>query len=111
MMTLYCLSCPLKSQHLGDMILQFKDVLGKGAMKTVYRAFDEFLGREVAWNQVKLDNIFKSPEDLQRLYSEVLLLKNLNHDSIMRFRTSWIDTQRRTFNFITEMFTSGNLRE
>ncbi|PIN08201.1 Serine/threonine protein kinase [Handroanthus impetiginosus] len=90
---------------------RFKDVLGKGAMKTVYRAFDEFLGMEVAWNQVKLDDVFRSPEELQRLYSEVLLLKNLNHNSIMRFHTSWIDVHRRTFNFITEMFTSGTLRE
>ncbi|KAI3473101.1 hypothetical protein Pfo_030393 [Paulownia fortunei] len=90
---------------------RFKDVLGKGAMKTVYRAFDEFLGMEVAWNQVKLNDVFRSPEALQRLYSEVLLLKNLNHDSIMRFRASWIDVDRRTFNFITEMFTSGTLRE
>ncbi|KAG8377116.1 hypothetical protein BUALT_Bualt09G0135000 [Buddleja alternifolia] len=90
---------------------RFKDVLGKGAMKTVYRAFDEVQGMEVAWNQVKLDNVFKSPDQLQRLYSEVHLLKTLNHDSIMKFRTSWIDVDRRTFNFITEMFTSGTLRE
>ncbi|XP_073149822.1 probable serine/threonine-protein kinase WNK5 [Henckelia pumila] len=90
---------------------RFKDVLGKGAMKTVYRAFDEFLGIEVAWNQVKLDHVFKSPDELQRLYSEVHLLKNLNHNSIMKFCASWIDVDRRTFNFITEMFTSGSLRE
>lgn len=91
--------------------MQFRDVLGKGAMKTVYRAFDEVLGMEVAWNQVKLNDIFGSPDELQRLYSEVHLLKNLNHDSIMKFYTSWIDIDRRTFNFITELFTSGTLRE
>ncbi|KAK4396037.1 putative serine/threonine-protein kinase WNK5 [Sesamum angolense] len=90
---------------------RFKDVLGKGAMKTVYRAFDELLGMEVAWNQVKLNDVFGSPHELQRLYSEVHLLKSLNHDSIMRSRASWIDVERRTFNFITEMFTSGTLRE
>ncbi|XP_050383512.1 probable serine/threonine-protein kinase WNK5 isoform X2 [Argentina anserina] len=87
------------------------DMLGKGAMKTVYKAFDEVLGMEVAWNQVKLNNMFGSPEELQRLYSEVHLLKNLNHDSIIHYYTSWIDIDRRTFNFITEMFTSGTLRE
>ncbi|KAL0338089.1 UNVERIFIED_CONTAM: putative serine/threonine-protein kinase WNK5 [Sesamum angustifolium] len=90
---------------------RFKDVLGKGAMKTVYRAFDELLGMEVAWNQVKLNDVFGSPQELQRLYSEVHLLKSLNHDSVMRSRASWIDVERRTFNFITEMFTSGTLRE
>ncbi|KAE8673905.1 putative serine/threonine-protein kinase WNK7 [Hibiscus syriacus] len=80
-------------------------------MKTVYRAFDEALGMEVAWNQVKLNYVFRSHDELQRLYSEVHLLKNLSHDSIIRFYATWVDVDRRTFNFITEMFTSGTLRE
>ncbi|KAJ6433309.1 hypothetical protein OIU84_017076 [Salix udensis] len=90
---------------------RFEEVLGKGAMKTVYKAIDEFLGIEVAWNQVKLNQVLCSPDDLQRLYSEVHLLSTLNHDSIIKFYTSWIDVHRKTFNFITEMFTSGTLRE
>uniref|UniRef100_A0A1J3GR60 non-specific serine/threonine protein kinase n=1 Tax=Noccaea caerulescens TaxID=107243 RepID=A0A1J3GR60_NOCCA len=90
---------------------RFREVLGKGAMKTVYKAFDQVLGMEVAWNQVKLNEVFRSPEPLQRLYSEVHLLKNLSHESIIRYCTSWIDVNRRTFNFITELFTSGTLRE
>ncbi|KAF5476388.1 hypothetical protein F2P56_008111 [Juglans regia] len=89
---------------------RFREILGKGAVKTVYRGFDEVLGLEVAWNQVKLKEVFHSPEELQRLYSEVHLLKNLHHESIMRFYASWVDIARRTFNFITEMFTSGTLR-
>lgn len=92
-------------------VWQLREILGKGAMKTVYKAFDEVLAIEVAWNQVKLNEVFRSPEELQRLYCEVHLLKNLNHDSIIRFYASWIDVDRRTFNFITEMFTSGTLRE
>ncbi|XVF05845.1 hypothetical protein REPUB_Repub05bG0208400 [Reevesia pubescens] len=90
---------------------RFEEILGKGAMKTVYKAIDELLGMEVAWNQVKLNEVLRSPEDLQRLYSEVHLLRTLNHESIIRFYTSWIDVDRKTFNFITEMFTSGSLRE
>ena len=80
-------------------------------MKTVYKAIDEALGMEVAWSQVKLNEVLRSPDDLQRLYSEVHLLSTLNHDSIIKFYTSWIDVDKRTFNFITEMFTSGTLRE
>ncbi|TKY65695.1 serine/threonine-protein kinase WNK5 [Spatholobus suberectus] len=90
---------------------RFRDILGKGAMKTVYRAFDELLGIEVAWNQVKLGDVFHSPEQVQRLYSEVHLLKHLDHESMMIFYGSWIDVNNRTFNFITELFTSGTLRE
>ncbi|CAL1368485.1 unnamed protein product [Linum trigynum] len=90
---------------------RFNEVLGKGAMKKVYKAIDEFLGLEVAWNQIKLNDVLRRPDDLERLYSEVHLLSTLNHPSIIRFYTSWIDTRHRTFNFITEMFTSGTLRE
>uniref|UniRef100_A0A2P2M6M6 non-specific serine/threonine protein kinase n=1 Tax=Rhizophora mucronata TaxID=61149 RepID=A0A2P2M6M6_RHIMU len=87
------------------------EVLGQGAMKTVYKAIDELHGMEVAWNQVKLNQVLQKPDDLERLYSEVHLLSTLNHDSIIRFYTSWIDVRQKTFNFITEMFTSGTLRE
>ncbi|KAK8955851.1 putative serine/threonine-protein kinase WNK5 [Platanthera guangdongensis] len=90
---------------------RFNDVLGKGAMKTVYRAFDEVHGIEVAWNQARLCVVMQSPEVLQRMYSEVQLLSTLRHRSIIRFQSSWIDVNSRTFNFITEMFTSGTLRE
>lgn len=90
---------------------RFGDVLGKGAMKTVYKAIDEVLGIEVAWNQVRLNEVLNTPDDLQRLYSEVHLLSTLKHRSIMRFYTSWIDIDNKNFNFVTEMFTSGSLRE
>lgn len=90
---------------------QFQEILGKGAMKTVYKAIDEVLGMEVAWSQVKLYDLLRSPDDLQRLYSEVHLLSTLEHASIIKFYTSWIDVDHKTFNFITEMFTSGTLRQ
>ncbi|CAL9086431.1 unnamed protein product [Musa textilis] len=90
---------------------RFDEVLGRGAVKIVYRAFDEQNGTEVAWNQAKLSEVMRSPEALQRMYSEVHLLSSLCHESIIKFHASWIDAANRTFNFITEMFTSGTLRE
>ncbi|CAM8986121.1 unnamed protein product [Rhodiola kirilowii] len=86
-------------------------LLGKGASKTVYRGFDEYDGIEVAWNQVKLYDFLQSPEDLERLYCEIHLLKTLNHENIMKFYTSWVDVSNRNINFVTEMFTSGTLRQ
>ncbi|KAK6122171.1 hypothetical protein DH2020_044088 [Rehmannia glutinosa] len=76
---------------------RFEEILGKGAMKIVYKAIDEVLGIEVAWNQVRLVDLLQSPEDLQRLYSEVHLLSTLDHDSIIRFYTSWIDVENRKY--------------
>ncbi|KAL8159567.1 hypothetical protein V2J09_001104 [Rumex salicifolius] len=90
---------------------RYNEILGKGASKIVYKAFDEYEGIEVAWNQVKLYDFLQSPEDLERLYSEIHLLKTLNHKNIMKFYTSWVDTSNRNINFVTEMFTSGTLRQ
>ena len=76
-----------------------------------YKAFDEYEGIEVAWNQVKLYDSLQTSEDLERLYREIHLLKTLNHENIMKFYTSWVDTSNRNINFVTEMFTSGTLRQ
>ncbi|KAG8642966.1 hypothetical protein MANES_12G151550v8 [Manihot esculenta] len=91
--------------------IRYEEVLGKGAFKTVYKAFDEVNGLEVAWNQVRIDEVLQSPEDLERLYSEVHLLKSLKHNNIVKFYNSWIDDKNKTVNIITELFTSGNLRQ
>ncbi|KAL7144719.1 hypothetical protein ABFS83_07G031100 [Erythranthe nasuta] len=90
---------------------RYNEILGKGSSKIVYRAFDEYEGIEVAWNQVKLYDFLQSPEDLERLYCEIHLLKTLKHTNIMKFYTSWVDTSNRNINFVTEMFTSGTLRQ
>ncbi|XP_027353771.1 probable serine/threonine-protein kinase WNK3 isoform X3 [Abrus precatorius] len=90
---------------------RYKEVLGKGAFKKVYRAFDELEGIEVAWNQVKVADLLRKSEDLERLYSEVHLLKTLKHKNIIKFYNSWVDTKNENINFITEIFTSGTLRQ
>ncbi|XP_051206800.1 probable serine/threonine-protein kinase WNK1 [Lolium perenne] len=91
---------------------RYSEILGKGSSKTVYRGFDEWQGIEVAWNQVRLhDFLLQSPADLERLYYEVHLLGALRHRAVMRLHSSWIDPRRRTLNFVTELFSSGTLRQ
>ncbi|KAF6176777.1 hypothetical protein GIB67_020499 [Kingdonia uniflora] len=66
---------------------------------------------EVTWIQVKIDDALRSPEDLERLYSEVYHLKLVKHENIIKFYNSWIDNKKKTVNMITELFTSGSLRQ
>ncbi|GAB2231187.1 hypothetical protein Droror1_Dr00027476 [Drosera rotundifolia] len=98
-------------KDLSGRYVRFSEVLGKGAFKTVYKAFDEVEGIEVAWNRVKIDDVLKSPEGLTKLNCEVELLRSLKHENIIKLYCSWVDDNKKTVNMITELFTSGNLRQ
>lgn len=76
-----------------------------------FKAFDEVDGIEVAWNQVKVSDVVQNDEELERLYAEVHLLKTLKHKNIIKFYNSWVDEKTKNVNFITEIFTSGTLRQ
>ncbi|XP_047318688.1 probable serine/threonine-protein kinase WNK11 [Impatiens glandulifera] len=90
---------------------RYDELLGSGAVKKVYRAFDQEEGIEVAWNQVKLRNFSQDKSTIDRLYSEVNLLRTLNHKNLITLYNVWTDLDNNTFNFITEVCISGNLRE
>ncbi|KAI4306180.1 hypothetical protein L6164_029481 [Bauhinia variegata] len=90
---------------------RYSELLGSGAVKRVYRAFDQEEGIEVAWNQVKLKNFTNDPAMVDRLYSEVRLLRSLTNENIIALYRVWRDEEHNTLNFITEVCTSGNLRE
>ncbi|XP_058068879.1 probable serine/threonine-protein kinase WNK11 [Magnolia sinica] len=90
---------------------RYSDLLGAGAVKKVYRGFDQEEGLEVAWNQVKLRNFAEDQSVIDRLYSEVMLLRTLQNENIIELYNVWTDMKHNTLNFITEVCTSGNLRE
>ena len=76
-----------------------------------FKAFDQLEGLEVAWNQIKVGDLLRNNDDLERLRSEVRLLKTLKHKNIIKFYNSWLDRKNNNINFITEVFTSGTLRQ
>lgn len=90
---------------------RYDELLGSGAVKKVYRAFDQEEGIEVAWNKVKLSKFINDSAMTERLYSEVRLLKSLKNKNIIALHNVWRDEERNTLNFMTEVCTSGNLRE
>lgn len=90
---------------------RYDELLGSGAVKKVYRGFDQEEGIEVAWNQVRLRNFTNDPAMIDRLFSEVRLLRSLKNKNIISLYSVWRDQERGTLNFITEVCTSGNLRE
>lgn len=91
--------------------VRYNELHGRGASKTVYKGFDEVEGIEIAWNQVMLEDAMQSSEHLERVYSEVHFLKTLKHENIIKSYVSWVDDKNKTVNMITELFTSGSLRQ
>ena len=58
------LFCSCKMSRLNSLLyVQFDIVLGRGAFKTVYKGFDEEEGIEVAWNQVRVNELVTSREE------------------------------------------------
>lgn len=90
---------------------RYNDLLGSGSVKKVYRAFDQEEGIEVAWNQVRLTPFSDDPVLINRLHSEVQLLRTLKNKYIIVCYSVWLDDENNTLNFITEVCTSGNLRK
>ncbi|RCH88900.1 ATP binding [Rhizopus azygosporus] len=78
--------------------------LGKGAYKVVYKAIDREEGYEVAWNVLQVTR-----QEVKALGHEIEILKSVRHPNIITFHEAWYtDTE---FVFITELMTSGTLRE
>ncbi|XP_057505834.1 probable serine/threonine-protein kinase WNK11 [Actinidia eriantha] len=90
---------------------RYSDLLGAGAVKKVYRAFDQREGRDVAWNQVRLGKFSDDPSVIKRLQAEIQLLESLKNEYIITLYSFWKDDEHDTFNFITEACTSGSLRD
>lgn len=102
-------------RNVTERYIRHNEVLGRGSCKSVYRAFDRAEGIEVAWNQVDLPQSGFDPaqwnDHIQKLKSEVQLLRHLHHKNITRCYDAWFDDYHNTMVFITELCTSGSLRE
>jgi WNK lysine deficient protein kinase len=84
------------------------EIIGNGAFKIVYRAYDQEEGTEVAWNEIRLGHCREA--DSAGIQKEIQLLGSLHHPRILRLFTAWIDRTRRVLVFITEFFTNGTIR-
>jgi len=88
--------------------VRFNEELGSGAYKTVYKAYDNETGWEVAWNIIKLQRL--PDKERRRISDEIALLKQLKHPNIIHFISAWINRQREEVVFITEVVTGGSLK-
>ncbi|ORE11811.1 kinase-like protein [Rhizopus microsporus var. microsporus] len=85
--------------------VRLNTLLGKGAYKVVYKAIDREEGYEVAWNTMQA---MSNPNN-KDLEHEIQILKSVRHPNIIAFHDAWYGDNE--FVFITELMTSGTLRE
>lgn len=72
-------------------------------------AYDTIEGIEVAWNVVKLSRI--PPSERKRIKTEVQLLKDIEHENVIKYHNSWVNREKEEIVFITEVMSSGSLKE
>ncbi|CAK7340689.1 unnamed protein product [Dovyalis caffra] len=104
-------SCEVVEKDPTGRYSRYDEILGKGGLKTIYKGFDEVNGVEVAWNRVKIEDVVQSPQQIERMYSEVHLHKSLKHGNIIKFYNYWVDEKKMTMNMVTETSASGTLRQ
>ncbi len=87
------------------------DIIGKGGQKKVYKAYDTIKGVEVAWNEIDVSTI--DPKTVDKIYQEIEILNKCGNQCIyiMKLYDSWIDKELKKIVFITEIATSGSLRD
>ena len=88
--------------------IRFNRRLGSGAFKTVYLAFDNDTGREVAWNVVAVDRL--SRHERRRLDDEIKTISSMDHPRIIKFVSAWLNKEKGEVIFITERLSGGSLR-
>ena len=90
---------------------RYIEVVGRGRFKQIYKAFDTQIGIDVAWSKITAEPHHLSDEQLQQIVGEMTKGLDLEHPNIIKCFECWEDEQRHCINLITELFTSGNLRQ
>ncbi|KAF9436771.1 hypothetical protein BGZ76_003044 [Entomortierella beljakovae] len=88
------------------------EILGEGAYKVVYKACNLEEGNEVAWNQLRIDNLSK--REAQKILSEIEILQSIRNEHIINFYSSWLTSSingGERIVFITELMHSGTLKQ
>ena len=97
----------------GRFIRYGNDPIGQGSFKMVYKGYDAEEGIEVAWNQLDVSKL--SEYDYQSLQREIEILSRIKSPNIIQFFASFeiappmVSTKQ--FVFITELMTSGTVRQ
>ena len=91
--------------------LKLDKIVGEGAYKKVYEAFDTSMGKKVAWNSIYVGNLGEKDQNL--IINEIQTLHNLGNECahIIHFYGSWYNSEKEEIVFITELASSGSIKK
>jgi WNK lysine deficient protein kinase len=90
---------------------RYRDVVGKGRFKVCFKAFDTQIGIDVAWSKISASTYHLTEEQLEAVVADIQTGLDLEHPNIIKCFKCWQDGEQQCINLITELFTSGNLRQ
>ena len=90
---------------------RYRQEVGSGRFKTVYKGFDQRHGIDVAWSKIDAAQNDLAPDQTKRVVEEISYGLGLDHPHIIKCYQCWEDPSSSCINMVTEFFTSGNLRD
>mmetsp|Transcript_18095 Transcript_18095/g.31006 ORF Transcript_18095/g.31006 Transcript_18095/m.31006 type:complete len:475 (+) Transcript_18095:223-1647(+) len=93
--------------------MRYRATVGKGRFKNVFKAFDTVLGIDVAWSKISTDSssLHLTEQHLAECMHDIRKGLELEHPNIIKCYKCWEDRNQHCINLVTELFTSGNLRQ
>mmetsp|Transcript_7031 Transcript_7031/g.9753 ORF Transcript_7031/g.9753 Transcript_7031/m.9753 type:complete len:1327 (+) Transcript_7031:109-4089(+) len=95
-------------EELGPIYRRFDKLLGTGAYKDVFLAYNTEDGIDVAWNTVKLARVPRS--ERERIEHETNVLRKISHKNIIKFFDVWRNDVKKEVCFTTEIVQGGSLK-
>lgn len=94
-----------------ERFVRYKDVIGRGAAKIVYRGYDREAGKEVAWYKVHLDHLDLTKRIRTEICKEFDMLTRINSPYVLRLISFWLDSHEYDkIDVICELFYAGSLK-
>lgn len=90
---------------------RYRELVGKGRFKVCCKGFDSQVGIDVAWSKINADGNQLNEDELVAVAKDIEQGLFLDHPNIIKCFKCWQDTESHCINLITELFTSGNLRQ
>lgn len=91
-----------------DRFVRYKEIVGTGSSKIVFRGYDRQRSMEVAWSRVAMKGFSK--QDHTSISKEISMLANMDHPNVLKLFAWWLNPGSSEMILICELFYAGNLK-